>query len=119
MGSKTIIKAAKAGDVGDVRLLQLVDVTDGVESIVDLTNAASVRVIVRKHTAVVLSASVSGDPTNGTISVDLGTAPGDWLPAEPRAGNWKWESEVTYNSGDIITYPNDGYDVIPVIDDLD
>lgn len=115
----TTLQPAKAGDVGEIRRVQLRGRISDASAGVDLIDAQSVRAIVRRNRrSVVLAATVYDDAT-GVIDVSLGDQPGDWLPAEPDVGKWSIEYEVTFVTGNILTWPNDGYDEITVWRDLD
>ena len=105
----TLIEAV-AGDIGDTRNVSLLGV-------VNLTAAASVVSHVKyAGTTDTLTAAIDGDGSAGTITVDLGTLVGHWLPAGPAVGNWQIEHQVTFNDGSILTWPNDddSPDYLPV-----
>lgn len=115
----TILVPAKAGDVRDVRTIRLDDKVGDTTTPFDLTNASSVRALVRlKGTKAVLAGAVT-DAVGGIVEIQLGIAPTDWLPARPKAGDWQFEVEVTFNDGTILTWPAYGYDTLEVFYDLD
>ena len=98
----TKLQAVTSGDVGVVKVVQL----GGVDN---LDDAASVEAHVwRDRDAVTtLSATVS-DSANRYVSVDLGTAVDDWLPAlSILAGvvvQFKFDVEVTWTDGGVTTW---------------
>lgn len=89
----------------------------GADIPVDLTNATSIRFIMKSaYTPQFLAA-------NGQCTV-VGPAPSgqvqyQWIPTDTAAsGNFQAEIEVTFSDGTILTCPNTEYMLIQIIDDL-
>ncbi len=108
----TCLQPAKAGDSGDTRIVRL-------DGIADLSTVSSIAVYVKQKRAKATLTATVLDSAARTITVNLGVAPTDWLPAGPARGGWSIEYEVTMTNGNIITWPNSGYDSIQVFTDLD
>lgn len=104
------LRPAVQGDIGDTRLVRL----DGITNL----NAATTVVAhiytgsrsVATHVAT-LTAEVD-DPADCTITINLGAADG-WL-ATAAPGRYLIEYQVTFASGDIITWPAAAGDRIQV-----
>jgi hypothetical protein len=67
--------------------------------------------------------SVAGTATNaqngaGTVDGSTGDVVYNWAAAPGTAGLYVSEWEVTFVSGAVQTFPNDGYNLVKVTDDL-
>ena len=65
---------------------------------------------------------VADDATNGQVADgsdgSLGYVNYDWAQPVTFTGLYRAEWEVTYNDGLVVTYPNDGYNLVLVTPDL-
>lgn len=94
------LKAAISGDVGDIRLIKVSGNFD------NLDDVASVRALAQKGSATVeLGASVASSAAR-TIQVELGSPPGGWLSGGPTLGKWTMQLEITFDNGQVLTWPN-------------
>jgi hypothetical protein len=80
---------------------------------VNLTTADSVRWIMKSGSTVVSGPCVVADAVNGRVAYA-------WDPGDTdTAGAYQGEFEVTWNVGEVETFPNDGYVSVQIIADLD
>lgn len=86
---------------------------------VDLTTATQVMIKVEPQGGEVLTLNtamtVDATPTTGKVSYQFKTV--DWVEVQP--GTHNMEFEVTWNNGDVSTYPKVGYASLDVQADLD
>lgn len=105
----------KRGDVNDSIIVELC----GIANITGATPLGLARlngVTVQLAGGVVVQAVAVGDDVKCSVRVPLGGAAG-WLSAAA-IGEWKYETQVTFMDGSIVTWPGQGYDVINVSEDL-
>lgn len=102
----------KTGDLRPIAEAQLVDENgDGV----DLTAATEVRFIMRRENGVVEVDAVATIATATTGQVQYAWTSGD---TDVDEADYLAEWEVTWDDGDQETYPNDGYNLIRIREDL-
>lgn len=83
---------------------------------VDLTTADSVKLIMKSGATTVSGTCVVVTPQTGG---NIGKITYDWTaPDTATIGVYQLEFEVTWNVGDVETYPNDGYKELEIVDDL-
>lgn len=88
----------------------LVD-TDGA---IDLSEAVSVRLLLRSKTL-----SIITDPVEIVVPETLGRIRYEWQPGDTDvAGVYRLEFEITWDVGVIETVPNDGYKELVIMEDL-
>lgn len=80
---------------------------------VDLTTADSVRFVMKSGATVVEGACTVTNAVAGEVEYDWAAGDTDV------AGTYEVEFEVTWNVGEIETFPNDGYKEIELLADLD
>ena len=105
----------KRGDTWPPLRLALREDVDGTESPVDLTNADSMRFLAESDdglTTIDKTATVDGTATDGKVMVDWEVGDLDVVK------EFNCEIEVTWNVGDIETFPNDSYFTLSVVQDL-
>lgn len=85
---------------------------------VNLTTADSVKFIMKMASPSTLVTGVCVIVTPQT-GADVGKVTYDWIPADTATnGTYQVEFEVTWNPGDVETFPNDGYKTLEIKDDL-
>lgn len=93
-----------------------VSLTDSAGSAIDLTGATSIRFHMRLPSAtaakVDAAAATVGASTAGVVKYDWSAGDTD------TAGLYQAEFEVTYSDSSIETFPNGGYLLVNVLDDL-
>lgn len=99
--------AVKRGDTWPK--LAIVCTDDGAP--VDLTTAASIRIIGRQFGVTIFSKSVTGD-VNGLVLASLVAGDTD------RSGPMSVEVEVTWSPTEIQTFPPDTYLTLDIVEDL-
>jgi len=88
----------------------------------DLTGSTAWKLHVLLPTGTVFSRDmvVQGDPTGGVLRYTWASA--DWnadgLPARPSPQTLNMEYEVTGAAGARLTFPNDGYHTLQIVDDI-
>lgn len=85
---------------------------------VDLTTADSVKLIMKMAsppTTVIGTCVIATPQTGGNV----GKVTYDWQASDTATvGEYQAEFEVTWNVGDVETFPNDSYKTIEIVDDL-
>lgn len=115
----TVLQGVNRGDIGETRVVQLTETDGRTVTPADLTAGIGVVTHIRLgRTRLDLPTEITVAAT-GVITIDLGTAPTAWLPARPAKGDWQVQYEVEFFDGSKLTFPNVGYDVLPVQDELD
>jgi hypothetical protein len=83
---------------------------------VNLTSADSVKLIMKSGGTTIQGTCAITLPQTGG---DVGKVTYDWAPADTATtGTYQLEFEVTWNAGDIETFPNDGYKELEIVADL-
>ncbi len=86
------------------------------ESAINLTAATSVKFKMRP----VAGGALKVDGTMTIVSAAAGTVQYVWIAADTdTVGTFDVEYEITWSDGGVETVPNDGYDTVIVVDDLD
>ncbi len=97
---------------GDTLPALVINLTDG-DVAVNLTSATAVKVIGKRGTVAAFT------DTNPTRDNPAGKVTHTWLAAETAiAGRIAVEVEVTWPGGAPQTFPNSGYLVVTIVDDL-
>ena len=87
---------------------------DASDNAIDLTGA-TVKFLMRR----ISSTTAKVDASATVIDEDAGRVKYVWQTGDTdTAGTFQGEFEVTYTSGEIETFPNDGYIGIEVLDDI-
>jgi hypothetical protein len=116
----TTLRPVKAGDIGETRTVGLRETIGTTVTAVNLSAATQVLCRLRRGRQTATLPCTILDAATGLVEVDCGTDEEyDWLPSRPDTGEWLVEFEVTYIDGTVLTWPNDGYDIIEVFSDLD
>lgn len=93
----------------------LATLQDGNGAAIDLTGA-SVRFLMRQ----IGSSAVKVDAAMTVTDASAGSVRYDWQAGDTdTSGSYQVEFEVTYAGGGIETFPNDGYQRVVIIDDID
>lgn len=100
------LKACTQGDIGDTRLVR-------VDGIADLAAVTTARALVSRQEDVAALEAEVDDPEERTVSILLGGTDG-WLATRPAVGSWKVQLELTFASGDVLTWPNNEPLFLPV-----
>ena len=110
----TQLKSATSRDIGAVRNVALNNIEnpdDVTDVVVNLAKGTETEEITATFTTV-------GDD-DLTVTFNLGTESGDWLPAGPTLGTWKVEYVLTFADGSSITVRGKRHDEIKVRAGLD
>lgn len=94
----------------DEALTQPVDLTNNTDVTLKISNSNGESALNLEK-----SMNVNVDPTTGRVTYKFALA--DWSSLSP--GDYSMEIEVTWASGDVSTYPKDGYATLSVKADLD
>ena len=88
---------------------------DGSNTVIDVTNAT-----VRFHMRAFGSSTAKVDAAAGIISpATNGVVQYNWIAADTDTiGSYQGEFEITYQDGSVETFPNNGYILIEIIDDI-
>ena len=98
----------------DTSPLLVVTLKDAAGNAIDLTSAT-----VRFHMKRINQATVKVDGSAFVLDDDAGRVRYAWQAADTDTpGTFQGEFEVTYNTGEIETFPNDGFLAIEIIDDI-
>jgi len=98
----------------DTSPFMLATLKDANEVAVDLTGAS-----VRFHMRAVGASQVTVDADAVVTDAEAGIVKYEWDAADTdTVGSYQAEFEVTFVSGDIETFPNNGYIRVEIIDDI-
>jgi Rib/alpha/Esp surface antigen-like repeat protein len=82
---------------------------------VDITAALDLRF----HMRPIGEAGLTIDARASVIDAAEGVVKYDWLPEDTAVpGRYEAEVEVTYTDGSVETFPNGGYEIITIVDDV-
>lgn len=101
----------KAGDTDPPYVLYLTEISNGVSAPIDLTGTTVQFVMVNRVTDIVKvnePADIVGDPTAGIISYQWTSGDTDTV------GDYKILIHITYLSGKIRTFPDEGYNSLRI-----
>jgi len=84
-------------------------------SAVNIVNALDVRFHMRLQGELTLKV----DARAGIIDAAGGVVKYDWFPEDTDTpGRYEAEIEITYTDGSVETFPNGGYEIVTVVDDI-
>lgn len=103
----------KRGDTLPVLEVELA--LDGVA--VDLTGASVEFYFRRGSTTITRNAELAADPTTGRARYEFRVVE-DWTSEDFSVGSYRFEIQVTFADGSILTVPTSGYNKVVVTQDL-